>query len=88
MKILEDQPDKLLIEFTGETHTLCNLLRKRIMQEDEVTAAAYDITHPIVGQPEFEIHSPNPRESLKHASENIKEECQEFKSVLIKELGD
>ncbi|MDD6285910.1 MAG: DNA-directed RNA polymerase subunit L [Methanosphaera sp.] len=82
MKVIEEQPEKLVLEITGETHTICNILRKRLMSQDEVKAAAYDITHPLIGQPEFEVHSPNPRESIVTASEEIKKEAQDFKQVV------
>lgn len=84
MKVVEEQDNRLVFEVTGESHTICNILRKRLMSQDEVTAAAYDITHPLVGQPEFEVNSPNPRESIKTASESIKEEASEFKDAIAK----
>ena len=86
MKLINEESDKIVMEVTGETHTLCNILRKRLMQQDEVTAAAYDITHPLIGQPEFEVHSPNPRESIKTAAEHIKEEAASFKEIVNKEF--
>ncbi|MDO5824893.1 MAG: DNA-directed RNA polymerase subunit L, partial [Methanosphaera sp.] len=82
MKVVEEQDNRLVFEVTGESHTICNILRKRLMSQDEVTAAAYDITHPLVGQPEFEVNSPNPRESIKTASETIKQEATEFKDAV------
>jgi len=83
MKYLKDEPEHIVMEITGETHTICNILRKRLMAQDEVSAAAYDITHPLIGQPEFEIVSPNPKESLVTASQTVKTEATEFKEVLI-----
>ena len=82
MKILDESDNKMVFEATGQTHTLCNILRKRLMSQDEVRAAAYDITHPLVGQPEFEISAENPRQSIITAAETIKAESQEFKKVL------
>lgn len=86
MKVINEDSNKLVFEVTGEGHTICNILRKRLMAKDEVTAAAYDITHPLVGQPEFEVHGENPRESIIEASEQIKEEANQFKEILTKEL--
>lgn len=84
MKILKEESDRMIVEITNETHTICNILRKRLMSQEEVKAAAYDITHPLVGQPEFEVYSDNPKESIKTASEHIKEEANDFKEALIK----
>ena len=83
MKVIEEQPEKLVLEITGETHTLCNILRKRLMNQEEVDAAAYDITHPLIGQPEFEVRSSNPRESMAVAAQTVKEEALEFKDALV-----
>lgn len=84
MKVLKEEPGRMIVEITDETHTICNILRKRLMSQDEVKAAAYDITHPLVGQPEFEVYSDDPRESIKTASEEIKNEAADFKEALIK----
>ena len=35
MKIITDKKKELEIEITGETHTLCNALRKTLMVADE-----------------------------------------------------
>ncbi len=83
MKYIKKDPEHVVLEITGESHTICNILRKRLMAQDEVSAAAYDITHPLIGQPEFEVVSPNPQESLITASETVKAEAAEFKEALI-----
>lgn len=83
MKYLKNEDNDVVIEITGESHTICNILRKRLMNQDEVDAAAYDITHPLIGQPEFELRSSNPQESLITASQTIKDETNDFKQALI-----
>ncbi|PAV08288.1 DNA-directed RNA polymerase subunit L [Methanosphaera cuniculi] len=88
MKIIEEQPDSLVLEITGESHTICNILRKRIMSKDELIAAAYDITHPLIGEPEFEVHCENPKEVLVEAAEEVKQEANDFKDALIKAFDE
>ena len=83
MKYLRNDEEHVVLEVTGESHTICNILRKRLMSQDEVSAAAYDITHPLIGQPEFEIVSSNPQQSLITASETVKSEASEFKEALM-----
>ena len=73
----------MIIEITGETHTICNILRKRLMAQEGISAAAYDITHPLIGQPEFEIVGTNPKESIISACETIKTEAANFQDELI-----
>lgn len=84
MKVVSEDEGKIVLEITGESHTICNILRKRLMDEhDEVSVAAYDITHPLIGEPEFEVHGENPRESIIQAAEEVKVEAAEFKDALI-----
>lgn len=82
MKYLRNDEEHVVLEITGESHTICNILRKRLMSQEEVSAAAYDITHPLIGQPEFEVVSSNPQQSLITAAETVKSEANEFKEAL------
>jgi len=82
MKIIKDTKNELEIEITGETHTLCNTLRKTLMADKEVESAAYSIDHPIIGEPVLYIKAKNPRKSLKKAAETIKKQCDEFKGLI------
>ena len=79
MKIIKDTKTELEIEITGESHTLCNALRKVLMEDKDVEAAAYTVEHPIIGEPKLYIKAKNPRKSLKKASETLKSRCEEFK---------
>ena len=88
MKYLRNDEEHVVLEITGESHTICNILRKRLMSQEEVSAAAYDITHPLIGQPEFEIVSSNPQQSLSTAAETVKSEANEFKEALINAFNE
>jgi len=82
MKVIKDTKNELEIEITGETHTLCNALRKALMEDKDVKSAAYGIDHPIVGEPVLYIKAKNPKKSLKKAAETIKKQCDEFKGLI------
>ena len=82
MKIITDKKKELEIEITGETHTLCNALRKTLMEDEDVEAAAYVIEHPIIGEPKLQIKAKNPKKSLKKAAETLKARCDEFKTLV------
>ena len=88
MKYIKEDPEHIVLEITGESHTICNILRNRLMAQEEVSAAAYDITHPLIGQPEFEIVGSNPKESLITASETVKSESKEFKEALVEAFNE
>ncbi len=82
MKILKDTKTELEIEVTGESHTLCNALRKTLMEDKDVEAAAYVIDHPIIGEPKLYLRAKNPRKSLKKAAETLKTRCEDFKNLI------
>lgn len=82
MKIIKDTENELEIEITGESHTLCNVLRKILMEDAEVEAAAYAIDHPIIGEPKLYIKAKNPRKSLNKALNELKSRSNEFKSLI------
>jgi len=82
MKIIKDTKKELEIEIEGESHTLCNALRNILMEDKDVSSAAYVIEHPIVGEPKLYINAKNPKKSLKKASETLKSRCGEFKDLI------
>lgn len=82
MNVIKDTKKEFEVEITGESHSLCNTLRKTLMEDEDVEAAAYVIEHPIIGQPKLYIKGKNPKKSLKTAAEKVKSRCDEFKSLI------
>jgi DNA-directed RNA polymerase subunit L len=82
MKVIKDTKKELEIEITGESHSLCNTLRKTLMEDEDVEAAAYVIEHPIIGEPKLYVKAKNPKKSLKQAAETVKSRCEEFKMLI------
>jgi DNA-directed RNA polymerase subunit L len=82
MKVIKDTKKELEIEITGESHSLCNTLRKTLMEDEDVEAAAYVIEHPIIGEPKLYIKAKNPKKSLKTAAETVKSRCDELKDLI------
>lgn len=88
IKILEEKKGKLVFEMTGQGHTLANILRKELWNDDHVKVAAYTIEHPLVGEPQFilETDGEDPKKVLKSAvkrlvkqMEKLKEEAKKLK---------
>ncbi len=82
MKIIKDTKNELEIEITGESHTLCNALRKTLMEDKDVEAAAYVVDHPIIGEPKLYLKAKDPHKSLKKAAETLKSRCYELKGLM------
>jgi DNA-directed RNA polymerase subunit L len=82
MKIIKNTKKEFEIEITGESHSLCNTLRKTLMEDEDVEAAAYVIEHPIIGEPKLYVKGKNPKKSLLTAAETVKLRCDEFKDII------
>jgi DNA-directed RNA polymerase subunit L len=82
MKVIKDTKTELEIEITGESHSLCNTLRKTLMDDEDVEAAAYVIEHPIIGEPKLYVKAKNPKKSLKTAAETVQSRCDELKDLI------
>ncbi len=69
----------------GESHSVCNALRKILMEDDDVDYAVYGIDHPIVGEPIMTIkvkRTKSPKKALFKASTKLKEQSEIFKELL------
>ena len=87
MEIEVIKESKLELEMTihGENHSLCNVLRKYLMEDNDVEYAVYGIDHPLTGEPIMTIktkRTKRPRDSLLRAAQRLKEETAEFKELL------
>jgi DNA-directed RNA polymerase subunit L len=47
VRVVNRTSNELKLEVEGVGHTLCNLLQKRILEEENVDLAGYDIPHPM-----------------------------------------
>jgi DNA-directed RNA polymerase subunit L len=51
IKVLKKSGNELKIEIEGATHGICNLLQKRLLEDETVEFAGYDIPHPLASSP-------------------------------------
>ncbi len=49
--VLKKSGNELKIEIQGSSHGLCNLLQKRLLEDDRVDFAGYDVPHPLASSP-------------------------------------
>lgn len=85
IEIITDKTLELEIVIHEEKHSVCNVLRKYLMEDEDVDYAVYGIDHPLTGEPIMTIKSKRtkrPRNSLVKAAERLKEETQEFKGLV------
>jgi len=77
----------LEIEFIahGESHGICNAIRRKLMQDDDVEYAVYSIDHPLIGEPIMTIKTKRgkrPQKVLLKASKDLKKETEDFKKMI------
>ncbi|MDR2624344.1 MAG: DNA-directed RNA polymerase subunit L [Methanobrevibacter sp.] len=88
--VIKDIKTELEIEVHGESHSICNILRKYLMEVDDVKHAVYGIDHPLIGNPIITIKTSNkktPKKSLLLAANKVKDTTDEFKR-LIESIND
>lgn len=89
VKVLKKNENELKIEVEGAGHTLCNLLQKKLLEDENVELAGYDIPHPLASNPIMYIRTKGevtPEEALLRAVERAREMNREFGKELQKAL--
>jgi len=80
IKILKKTGDEVQIEFEDENHTLLNLLKTVLLEDDRVQITTYDTKFPTMTNPIFRLKTTgsDPVELLADAAAKIEELCKEF----------
>lgn len=86
LKILEKSDDEMKIEIAGESHTLLNMLKIILLEDERVHTASYDMKHVTISEPVLFIKTENadPIDVIKDAVTALIAECEEFVSVFDK----
>ena len=80
VKIVEVKDDSVKLVIRGEDHTFLNLLQHYLLEDSHVLIAKYNISHPLIGEPELFVKTDgkNPLEAIKEANEKIANACNEL----------
>jgi len=81
VRILKRTPDELKIEVEGVGHTLCNLVQKKLLENENVDLAGYNIPHPLASNPIIYVRTKGdvkPEEALRKAVEKARTMNKEF----------
>lgn len=79
--VLKKNENELKIEVEGIGHTLCNLLQNKLLEDEAVDVAGYDIPHPLASNPIIYIRTKgdaSPVDVLIKAIERTREFNREF----------
>jgi DNA-directed RNA polymerase subunit L len=89
VKTLKRTANELKIEVEGVGHSLCNLLQKRLLEDENVDLAGYDVPHPLASASVIYVRTKGkvkPEEALLKAVEKAREMNKEFGKELQKAL--
>ncbi len=88
--VLEHDRYELRIEFQGEDHGFCNLLRRTLLEEPSVEFAGYHLEHPLLASPVVTLRTKRRKASvvLREALEKILARSEEFRKGFNQTISD
>jgi DNA-directed RNA polymerase subunit L len=83
LEIKKSSASELHFILKGERHTLPNLLRETLLQDPNVTFAAYTLPHPLGEDSEFIVKTKgkNPKAAIATAIKKIDKQLADFESA-------
>lgn len=84
VNVIENKKHRLVFEIIGEDHTISNLLREELWNDEDVKVAAYKIPHPLKGNPKFivETKQGSALEAVEKAISRLKRKNTSFANAL------
>jgi len=89
INVLKKNERELKIEIIGADHGICNLLQKKILMDENVDLAGYDIPHPLASSPIIYVRMKNnfnPQDTLLAAAKRAFVDNEAFNKELKKAL--
>jgi DNA-directed RNA polymerase subunit L len=89
IEVLKKTANELKIEVEGAEHGLCNLLQKKLLEDERVDLAGYDVPHPLASNPVIYVRmkgTAKPENALIRAAEKAREANSVFSKALEKAL--
>jgi DNA-directed RNA polymerase subunit L len=85
IKILKQTENELKIEIEGAGHGVCNVLQKKLLENEQVDQAGYDVPHPLASNPVIYVRmkgNGKPKEALLEAAKGARETNKTFGKAL------
>lgn len=89
LSVFEQTKNRLVFEIKGEGHSLCNLLKKELYNDETIITAGYVIEHPQVGVPKFFIETKagtSSKDALLDAIKRLKKQNEKFEELFLAEV--
>ncbi len=91
VNVLRKTSNELKIEIEGAGHTVCNVLQKKILEEENVDLAGYDIPHPMTPNAIIYIRTKGtvkPEQVLRAALGSARQMNKEFSKELARAVKE
>ncbi len=90
LTIVSKTENEIKIKVAGETHTLLNMLKTTLLNNEHVEIATYDIEHPTISDPVLFVRTDgtDPIEAIKVALSEIVTNFDEFIELFKKKIED
>jgi DNA-directed RNA polymerase subunit L len=85
VNVLKKTENELKIEIEGSGHGVCNLLQTKLLEDNTVDQAGYDVPHPLASNPVIYVRmkgSAKPKDSLLQAAKGARESNDAFGKAL------
>jgi DNA-directed RNA polymerase subunit L len=89
INVLNKNEHELKIEIIGADHGICNLLQKKILLDENVDLAGYDVPHPLASNPIIYVRmkgKSKPQDTLLTATKKAIADNEDFTKALEKAL--
>ncbi len=90
VKKIESNDKEIQLEVKGEGHSFCNALQNFLLKDPAIEFSGYNITHPLVGEPIFNIRTKGkkrPEQSAVDAATALQKELEEIKTTFTESLA-
>ncbi len=81
IKVEERTKNRVVMDIEGADHTFCNVLKKELWNDDAVKSSAYNVDHPLVGEPRLVVQvkrGNDVAEVISDAVERIEDKNDDF----------
>lgn len=89
VELLEKEGTKMKIKIVGEGHSFANALRKKLHGDERIETAAYNIDHPLLGEPVMHVKTSknkSPKKVLMNVTNELANDYEEVQKKLEKAL--
>ncbi len=86
---VKENGNELKIEVEGAEQGICNLLQKKLLEDERVDLAGYDMPHPLASNPVIYVRTKDnvkPEKALITAAEKARDANEAFRKALDKAI--